>query len=259
MDFLGAKLMWRQLYKAVLLVSLVTTPLAALDTTLVSQTLDAPIPWDIADDISGTPFVTADGQTAIFTSSASNLIPGQQSNPFSKPYRWNAASDEVTPIGVEPNADITIVSMSPNGQWIGLLTHATNLLSGTGEVRTPLGPPFPPQGYVLNTTTGEYQSVISRTTHVLASDDGSRLATSSLKIGFNTNHVFIEDVATETFTDITPLGNDISFPIEFSTDGTLLAFISEASNLAEPPTPIVRFLPAMPESWTWTSVVMLMK
>jgi len=119
--------MWRQLYKAVLLVSLVTTPLAALDTTLVSQTLDAPIPWDIADDISGTPFVTADGQTAIFTSSASNLIPGQQSNPFSKPYRWNAASDEVTPIGVEPNADITPICCPEQAKsvrrWVRRFRH----------------------------------------------------------------------------------------------------------------------------------------
>jgi len=73
---------------------------------------------------------------------------------------------------------------------------------------------------------------------VLVSDDGSRVALSTLNSRWNTNHVVIHDLANDTITDITPDANQRSFPVEFTSDGAELVFISGASNLAEPPTPI---------------------
>ena len=213
------------------------SPVLALDTRLVSEPLDAPVPWDFGDDTSDQPLVSADGGTVVFTSTASNLIPGQRANPFAGPYRWNETTNEVSAIGIEPNADLVLQSISSDGQWVGLLSHATNLLDGSLSARPPLGAPFPAQPYLLNTRTGSYQKLDTRATNVVVSPDGRRVALSRQNASRNTNHVMVHDLASGTITNITPDANNASHPVEFSSNGNLLAFIARASNLAVPATP----------------------
>jgi len=212
-----------------------TLSLHALDTELISEAYDAPVPWDIADAGGGTPIVSADGSTVLFVSRSSNLVPGEFPNEYGKIYRWDAATDTVSALGDEPNASVSLQSISRNGRWVGLLSHATNL-EGPSEV-TPRGPPYPAQPYLFDTQTGQYQRLSGRATHVVVSPDGQRVALSRLNNRWNTNHVMIHDLASGTITDITPDANNRSEPVQFSADGRYLVFTSRASNLAEPPVP----------------------
>jgi WD40-like Beta Propeller Repeat len=107
--------------------------------TLVSHTPGAPA--TTGDSNSYDPTVSADGRFVTFTSSASNLVPGQtDGGGFSNIFLWDRINDTITLVSHISNDALTTSDGGPfnsvvsnDGSYVAYLSNASNVVSGQSQ------------------------------------------------------------------------------------------------------------------------------
>jgi len=99
------------------------------------------------DEFANFPFISADGSSVLFTSAASNLVPGQvESSPTTRDvFLWRRALDQTTLVSHRLNSNTTATfqgatagSLSMDGRFATFSTREPDLVAGQNEPPAPL-------------------------------------------------------------------------------------------------------------------------
>ncbi len=207
---------------------------------------------------SSSPAISADGHFVAFTSSASNLVPGDTngSNDVFERDLQNGTTTRVSVAsdGTEANSGSSSNSkpaISADGRFVAFQSNATNLAPGDINNTTDVRSPSNSQIFVHDLLTGI-------TTEVSVASDGTEAnrsasnpaisadgrfvtfdsSASNLVAGDTNNftQIFVRDLLTGTITLASPndngsRGNNNSSNADISGDGSFVAFQSTANNL----------------------------
>lgn len=227
--------------------------------TLVSRR-DAGTP---ADRYSYDPRISADGAWIGFESTAGNLVPGQiGASPNGNAFLWSRASGTVTLLSRTPGSTATaadggVLQMSADASWIALESDFA-LAAGISDFNAL------PDVFLYERATGMNSLVTARAGAVSASaggqiaydattvmsNDGRLVAFTSAapnllgvtSDGNNTADIFLADRITGTVKLVshasgspTTAGDDLSTAPRISTDGSVVVFLSDATDLTSSP------------------------
>ena len=195
--------------------------------------------------------LSADGRYVAFTSAADNLVPGDTNDALDV-FVYDRSSSTVTRVSVagdgsQANGDSRSASIDDSGTVVAFTSAATNLVPGDGNGRTDvfvrtLGQN--PSTRLVSVAAGgggpgngpsDEASLSANGTQVAFSSDASDLVASDTN---GKSDVFLADLTADTVERVstkdqskTTQGNGDSFSPSISSDGLLVAFASEATNL----------------------------
>jgi Ca2+-binding RTX toxin-like protein len=212
-------------------------------TTLVSVSSSG----DRGNKFSGDPSISGDGRFVTFSSTASNLVPGDTNNEediFVRDLSTNTTTlVSVSSSGAPANDYSSFPSISANGRFVTFYSFATNLVPGHTNGSRDIFV----RDLLTNTTTlvsasssGEIANGGSIRGSISA--DGRFVAFSSRATNLvpgdtnNSDDIFVRDLSTNTTTRVSisstgNQGNRDSGSASISADGRFVTFSSEASNL----------------------------
>ncbi len=197
----------------------------------------------------GAPSISADGRFVVFSSDATNLVPGDTNNPpcggvapayackdqdiFLVDRQTSTLSRiNLTDIGGEANSNSAFPHISADGQFISFYSGATNLISGDQE-----GGIFVVErqtGTIMRVTTSGFNPVISNDGHFVAFvSNATNLVTEDTN---GVQDVFVRDMQSGQImrvsisSDGTQADGTSDLPA-ISADGNVIVFQSKAGNL----------------------------
>jgi len=203
------------------------------------------------DDLSGgngiSAFVSADGRYVAFTSSASNLVPGDTNglpDVFVRDRLLGTTRRvSIAPGGFDPDDAVELTSMTTDGRLLGITSAASNLVPGdTNQVL---------DCFVLTVATGAFERIsvsdagtegsLGSWALSLSRDGrfGAFLSNSPDLVSLDGNQrrdVFVRDIDahTTTLASLSDFGGQCGadcFSLSFSGDGAVIAFSSLSDNL----------------------------
>lgn len=173
--------------------------------------------------------VSDDGNTVVFSSLASNLVPGD-SNGETDVFLWNRTSG-VTTLITGGNDYSTTPSVSGDGTTVVFHSAASDLVAGDGNGTIDVFVWARSSGLISRVTNGNaasYSASISRYgTTVAFHSDASNLVPGDAN---GAKDVFVWDRGSGGISRLTA-GDGSSFDPKVSADGSTVVFTSEASNL----------------------------
>ncbi|HTE17942.1 MAG TPA: hypothetical protein VK689_06140, partial [Armatimonadota bacterium] len=201
-----------------------------------------------ANDANNTPVLSENGQFVVFTSRASNLVPGD-TNGVADIFIRNRQSGQIERVsvsssGAQGNRDSFNTAISNDGRFVAFASLANNLTVGDDNG-------IQPDIFVRDRQTGMTELVSVSSTGALTnggssrpsiSDDGRFVAfnsaASTLTPGDTNNEddIFVHDRQTRTTQRVSvsstgELGNGLSSNLALSGNGQTVAFASSSSNL----------------------------
>lgn len=204
---------------------------------------------EVGNSQSYEPAISSDGKWIVFTSNATNLVPGDDTNGVGDVFLYSREKRSLRRIscrtnGEQANGDCSYPSISADGRFVAFVTKATNLVA--------TDPAYGPSGVypaVLRMDTKSGACVLASATPggqwasgdcgFLAptiSADGSKVAFASSAADLSPHDTngrwdaFVRDVPGGRTTRITNGDND-SYRPQISADGKVVAFYSWARNL----------------------------
>jgi TolB protein len=183
------------------------------------------------------PALSADGRWAVFESSATNLVPGEDANgTASDVFLVDLASGTLSRISVDAGgrqfARAFASRISGNGALV-VFTATRHTDPTSGRAGTPTGPGVYLRDVAAGTTTciscDRAVSAVAAFAPDLSSD--GRVVSFSVQTSPNRSDIVVHDRATSTITVITRRANARSAAPRLSGDGNIVAFESWASNL----------------------------
>jgi Tol biopolymer transport system component len=214
-------------------------PCAAAPITLRVQGAAEP------NGMSSAPAVSADANTVVFRSSASNLVPGQGTSSL---FAWDRASGAITSLAPTANGNLYYPAVSSNGRYVAFETTANNLAPGADSQFSDVLRLDRQTGLFMRASQGLNATAANGGSDSAAiSGDGRYVAfnsaASNLVIGGTTpgrEHIYLMDMdsgqielASRSSTGAE--GNQDALAMEsnaMSIDGTRLVFATAAENLA---------------------------
>ncbi|MEV7773400.1 hypothetical protein [Kitasatospora sp. NPDC086791] len=200
--------------------------------------------------------LSADGRYAVFTSDATNLVPGDtngKSDVFVRDL-WTGRTERVDtgPDGVQADGDSYEATISGNGRYVAFSSYATNLAPGavlgsadvyvhdrwTGRTSLVSAPRTP--GAPQTNKVSAQPSISSDGRSVVYQSNRSDLAPGT--VTWFGGNIYVSDLRTGE-TTLVSVGADgkeadaSSTDPEISADGTTVVFISKATNLIAPNRP----------------------
>ncbi|UNU23583.1 calcium-binding protein [Microcoleus vaginatus] len=199
------------------------------------------------NDFSGNPSISGDGRFVTFSSSATNLVPGDTNNEediFVRDLSTNTTTlVSVSSSGDRANDYSDFASISANGRFVAFRSWATNLVPGDTNNERDIFV----RDLLTNTTTlvsvssngdrandsSSLCSISADGRFVAFSSDASNLVPGDTN---DRDDIFVRDLSTNTTTRVSisstgNQGNQDSGSASISADGGFVTFSSEASNL----------------------------
>ena len=197
---------------------------------------------------SSSPSISADGRYVAFSSSASNLVPGD-TNELSDIFVKDVTTGAITRVstdgsGTQGNSVSSVSSISADGRYVVFQSSASNLVPGdtnesfdvflkdvtTGAITRASTDAF---GSQSNLGSSYYPSITPDGRYVAFHSDASNLVPGDTN---ESSDAFLKDVTTGAITLVSTdasgtQGNSDSYSPSISADGRYVAFISSASNL----------------------------
>jgi uncharacterized membrane protein len=183
------------------------------------------------NDLSTVPTISADGRFVTYFSEATDLVP-DDTNGYWDVFVWDAATGTTTRI-TDGNGNSLRPSISADGRYVTYNSHASNLVpddaNGAGDV------------FVWDATTDTTTRITDGNAdsgEPAISADGHHVTYNSFAsdlVADDTNgaiDVFAWNATTGTTIRVTK-GNGESFESAISADGTLITFMSQASDLVD--------------------------
>jgi len=194
------------------------------------------------------PAISADGRYVAFSSSASNLVPGDTNGVDDIFVRDRQAGTttrvSVAPGGAEANGGSSTPSISSDGRYVAFLSDATNLVAADVNAQRDVFVFDRQAGTTVNASVDSsgVQANVESMTPAL-SGDGRFVAFSSFAdnlIPVDANEsadIFVRDLQAQTTTRVSEYQGGFEADFDslrpaISADGRFVAFDSEASNLA---------------------------
>jgi Tol biopolymer transport system component len=181
-----------------------------------------------SDNHSHDPMISADGGTVTFWAYTSHDVPDDTNQEWDV-FVWDVATETTTRV-TDGNGDSVDPTISGDGRYVAFYSEATNLVAGSGLSGM----------FVWDRQTGLASRIPISGSYPVISADGSQVV--FIKPGGQGLDVHVWDATTGATTNITQ-GNHDSGGVSQSTDGSVIAFWSEASDL-------VPELPPADVGWT---------
>ena len=199
------------------------------------------------NDSSYYPSISADGRFVAFSSSATNLVPGDTNNSndiFVRDLSTNTTTRvSVDSAGNPGNDDSELPSISANGRFVAFRSLATNLVPGdTNDERDIFVRDLSTNTTTLVSASSNGDRANSSSSRCSISADGRFVTFSSRASNLvpgdtnNSTDIFVRDLSTNTTTrvSVSSTGNQAnqeSYTPFISDDGRFVTFSSDASNL----------------------------
>lgn len=188
---------------------------------------------ETANGSSYDPVFTSDGSKLVFWSFASNLTSDDSNGMVGDVFLYDLASGSISNISAGGNGQSYRPSISADGSKIVFESEASNLVpDDTNGV---------PDIFIYDMASGSITNITSAANRIsiqsLISADGSKIVFGSDASNLTPNDtngasgIFVYDVASGGFTNITSTGSNFSGWQSVSADGSSIAFVSAASNL----------------------------
>jgi Tol biopolymer transport system component len=183
------------------------------------------------------PNFSSDGHYLAFMSRDANLVPGDTNNSFDvfiKDLQTGTITLVSTGASGQGNGDSYLPSLSGDGHLVAFVSDASNLVPGDTNGR--------PDVFLKDLQTGSIARITDDSYHlanpirIALSADGRFLAFNAESGTAAVPQVFLEDLQTGKVTLVTTgvgggMGNGATYTLSISTNGGVLAFDSNASNL----------------------------
>jgi len=204
----------------------------------------------LADGSSSRLQISGNGEFAVFDSSARDLVPGDGVTHGTEVFEANLETGAITRVSVntaggDQNGSSTLPSVSADGTYVAFVSSATNLVPGGSTGKNNVFLRNMSTGITTQvslTPTGQQPAGFS--TRPSISGDGNLIAFDSDALNLTSKRlpksgytqIYLKDMSTGTTTlesegiDDSP-GNGDSLRAAISSDGTHLAFVSDATNL----------------------------
>ena len=220
-------------------------------TTGVTELINVGVGGADPDSSAGAPSVSADGRFVVYTSNASNLVPGDVNGKqdIFLHDRQTGATDliSISTLGVQANSECWDPAVSADGRYVVFNTIASSLVAGDTNIY--------PDIFLRDRVTGQTTKITqshdgsganNQSDNASLSDDGRYIAFRSWASnlqgppagGSNWLDAFVIDRQTGEIEQVNVsstgiLPNNHTYAPDISADGRFVAFASDASNLVD--------------------------